>query len=229
MARAAHPQKADRGTPPSLDRTDEGLARELAALIALDPRLAAVRTVAGAVHRRTRPAGFEGLARIICGQQVSVASADAIWGRLAASSDGMRSPDAFLALGETGARAAGLSRNKYVSIHQLAESMQAGALDLHAIAALPAQQAIDMLTRQRGVGPWTAEIYLMFCAGHPDIFPAGDLALRRAVGQAFAIEPHPQAPVLQAMALRWAPHRSVAALLFWRFYAATRHRDAIPI
>ena len=177
---------------------------------------------------RSRAPGFEGLARIICGQQVSVASADAIWARLEARNGG-QTAQGFLALGEDGLQGVGLSRSKYLSITAVAQAIVAGDLDLDAVASLPAQQAIASLTSHRGVGPWTAEIYLMFCAGHPDIFPAGDLALQKAVGAAFGIDPCPDHRALAAMAERWAPYRATAALLFWRFYAATRRRDALPV
>ena len=80
-----------------------------------------------------------------------------------------------------------------------------------------------------GIGPWTAEIYLMFCAGHPDIFPAGDLALQKAVGDAFNIDPHPDRRALIAIAAKWAPYRATAALLFWRFYAARRSREGLAL
>jgi len=204
------------------------LARHLASLLALDPRLQAVHHVAGEVLPRSRAPGFEGLARIICGQQVSVASADAIWGRLEAR-DGACTAEGFLALGEDGLRGVGLSRSKYLSITAVAQAIVTGDLDLDAVAALPAEDAIASLTGHRGVGPWTAEIYLMFCAGHPDIFPSGDLALQKAVGEAFGIAPCPDRRALAAMAESWAPYRAAAALLFWRFYAATRQRDALPV
>jgi DNA-3-methyladenine glycosylase II len=190
------------------------LARHLASLLALDPRLQAVHHVAGEVLPRSRAPGFEGLARIICGQQVSVASADAIWSRLEA---------------RDGLQGVGLSRSKYLSITAVAQAIVTGDLDLDAVAALPAEDAIASLTGHRGVGPWTAEIYLMFCAGHPDIFPSGDLALQKAVGEAFGIAPCPDRRALAAMAESWAPYRAAAALLFWRFYAATRQRDALPV
>lgn len=207
---------------------EQRVRQHLEQLLAQDPRLVTVHAIAGEVRPRIRPAGFAGLARIICGQQLSVASADAIWGRLV-QSGATGSPAAFLALDADRARAAGLSRGKLQAIDAVARALLEGELDLSATAALPADEAIATLTRHRGVGPWTAEIYLMFCAAHPDIFPAGDLALRRAVGEAFELPADPAAKALAGMAHAWAPWRSTAALLFWRFYAARRHRNALPV
>jgi DNA-3-methyladenine glycosylase II len=208
--------------------SEDVLTRHLQSLLRLDPRLSKVRDVAGPFPPRVSKPGFAGLARIVCGQQVSVASANAIWNRLEMQSGGL-TPEGFLALGEDGSRAAGLSRGKHNTLKGLAEVAAAGSLDFSALEKLSAEAAIAELTRHRGVGPWTAEIYLMFCAGHPDIFPAGDLALQKAVGDALGIEPHPDRRALIALAANWAPYRATAALLFWRFYAARRNREGIPI
>jgi len=212
------------------DRLDspEAVARHLELLLRLDPRLNAVHVVAGPFPPRTAPPGFAGLARIVCGQQVSVASANAIWGRLE-QREGATTPEGFLALGEAGLAGVGLSRGKFVTLTALAEAMVSGRLDLAAVENLPAEAAIAALTQHRGIGPWTAEIYLMFSGGHPDIFPAGDLALQKAVGEAFGLESHPDRKTLIDIAAAWAPHRATAALLFWRFYAARRNREGLAL
>ena len=101
-----------------------------------------------------------------------------------AERNGTRSAQAFLALGEDGVVGVGLSRTKYAYIRTAAQAIASGNLDLATVASLPAKQAIETLTQHKGIGPWTAEIYLMFCAGHPDIFPVGDLALRKAATEA---------------------------------------------
>ncbi|HEX7385894.1 MAG TPA: DNA-3-methyladenine glycosylase 2 family protein [Castellaniella sp.] len=207
-------------------QSSAGVRCDLKRLLALDARLVPVSRVAGEVLPRTRPAGFEGLARIICGQQLSVQSADAIWGRLV-ERQGTRSAQAFLALDEGVAMGAGLSRTKYAYLKIAAQAVVSGELNLGGAVRLPAQDAIAALTRHKGIGPWTAEIYLMFCAGHPDIFPVGDLALRKAVADAFEREDLLDVRNLVALASRWAPYRSTAALLFWRFYAATRRREGV--
>lgn len=202
--------------------------QRLQSLLRLDPRLAAVHDIAGPFPPRVGKPGFAGLARIVCGQQVSVASANAIWGRLEAKPGGA-TPRGFLDLGEEGLRGVGLSRNKQRTLQGLAEAIIAGDLDFSVVNGLDAEAAIEQLTRHKGIGPWTAEIYLMFCAGHPDIFPAGDLALQKAVGDAFGIEPYPDRRALMAIAAAWAPHRATAALLFWRFYAALRNREGLAL
>ena len=204
------------------------LARHLKSLLKLDPRLEKVHDIAGPFSLRTRAPGFAGLARIVCGQQLSVASADAIWGRFTTRL-GTVTAKGFQALEAGGLQGVGLSRGKHATLAGVAEAELAGRLDFTAIASLPAEAAIASLTRYKGIGPWTAEIYLMFCAGHPDIFPAGDLALRNAVADAFDIEPYPTPRALARMASEWAPYRATAALLFWRFYAARRHRDGLPV
>ena len=153
-------------------------------------------------------------------------SADAIWGRLV-QCGGTQSAREFLDLDRAVAMGAGLSRTKYAYLHTAAHAVASGELDLAGAVALPAEQAVAALTRHKGIGPWTAEIYLMFCAGHPDIFPVGDLALRKAVADAFARQDLLVARSLAEVAQRWAPYRSVAALLFWRFYAATRKREGV--
>jgi DNA-3-methyladenine glycosylase II len=208
--------------------TPEALASELQSLLLLDARLSAVHSIAGPFPLRSREPGFAGLARIVCGQVVSVASANAIWARLEAQPGGT-TPEGVLALGEEGLRSAGLSRSKYRTLMDLAEEIISGRLDLAALEKLPAEAAIAELTSHKGIGPWTAEIYLMFCAAHPDIFPSGDLALRKAVGDAFLIEPVPDIRAVTAIAAQWAPHRATAALLFWRFYAATRRREGLVL
>ncbi|MEP7239791.1 MAG: DNA-3-methyladenine glycosylase 2 family protein [Devosia sp.] len=197
----------------------EILARHRRALLRRNPQLRAIAQRAGAFDIRLTPGGFGGLVRVICGQQVSVASARAMWGRLAAL-DGALDPAGYLGLPENAARTAGLSAGKHRTITALAQAIVAGDLDLAALETLPAAEAVAALTAQPGIGPWTAEIYLMFCLGHADIFPAGDLALQKAVGHALGMKAPPDARALAELAAPWAPHRHTAALLFWRYYAA---------
>jgi DNA-3-methyladenine glycosylase II len=125
-------------------------------------------------------------------------------------------------------RKAGMSAAKIKTLRAIAAAVRDG-LDLDTLARMPADQAHARLTEIHGVGPWTADIYLLFCLGHADIFPAGDLALRVAVADAFGMD----APVVPAplaeMAKAWSPWRSVAATLFWAFYAARRKKKAVPV
>jgi DNA-3-methyladenine glycosylase II len=210
-----------------LDSAD-ALARHLAALLKRDARLKAVYKTAGPFQIRRTDPGFSGLAKVICGQQVSVASASAIWSRFAAL-EGALDPAGYLGLSEEAVRAAGFSAGKYRTVRALAEAMAEGRLDLAALELLPHQEAVETLCYIKGIGPWTAEIYLMFCAGHPDIFPAGDLALQKAVAHAFALESRPVGKVLDEIAEAWAPHRATAALLFWRYYAALGLNSGAPL
>lgn len=201
----------------------EILAAHLKKLLRRDPRLRAVAKTAGPFEVRLSPTGFAGLARVVTGQQLSVASARAIWGRFEAL-PGATDPKCFLKLKEDKVRAVGLSAGKYRTIRTIAEAVASGALDFAHLETLPPDEAVEYLTAHKGIGPWTAEIYLMFCAGHPDIFPAGDLALRKAVGHGLGMAELPSIPELAEIANAWSPHRHTAALLFWRYYAATREK-----
>jgi DNA-3-methyladenine glycosylase II len=204
---------------PLTDRltSPETLSRHLQALLRRDPRLRPIARAAGPFEIRLTPPGFGGLARVIAGQQLSVASARAIWGRVSALDDAL-DPAGYLRLDEAAVRGAGFSAGKHRTVRAVAEAIAEGRLDLDTIAALPAGEAIAALVAHKGIGPWTAEIYLMFCLGHPDIFPVGDLALRKAVGHALQMDSTPHA-VAEA-AKTWAPYRHTAALLFWRYYAS---------
>ncbi|HWA19261.1 MAG TPA: DNA-3-methyladenine glycosylase 2 family protein [Devosia sp.] len=211
---------------PLTDRLDSAdvLARHLRSLLRRDARLKAIARRAGPFDIRKTNAGFAGLARVICGQQLSTQSAQAIWSRFE-KIPGALDPRAYLRLSEETVRASGFSIGKYRTVRVIAEAILAGELDLKAIEQLPSDAARSELVRHKGIGPWTAEIYLMFCAGHPDIFPAGDLALQKAVGHALAMDSTPGAKELIAIAEPWAPYRHTAALLFWRYYAAVLRRQ----
>ena len=205
------------------------IERGLAELLQLDPRLDAIAEVAGPVPLRLQPAGFAGLGQIVVSQMVSKASAAAIWGRLEARLDGQVEGAGVLDLGGDGLFALGLSRAKAATLLAIASAEASGHLDLNQAARLEAKAAMACLTAIKGVGPWTAEVYLMFCGGHPDIFPVGDIALVHAVHGAFEHEEKKRGPKLAAFAEMWAPWRSVAARLFWAFYARQLRRAADPL
>lgn len=208
--------------------SEDAVARHLTALIARDPRLAVVYERAGPFPPRTAPRGFAGLAKVVCGQQLSVASANAIWARFEAL-PGALDPQGYLGLGEETVRGVGFSLGKFRTVRAIAEAVVAGDLDFACVEALPAEEAVAYLTTHRGIGPWTAEIYLMFCAGHPDVFPAGDLALQKAVAHGLGLDAQPSIKQLIELAREWSPHRATAALLFWRYYAAMRGREGIVL
>jgi DNA-3-methyladenine glycosylase II len=202
---------------------DEGLD----ALCRIDPRLSDVRGAAGAVPLRLSEPGFFSLVSIIVSQQVSRASADAIFGRLTALVDPM-TPEALLAAGEGAYRTAGLSRPKQRTLVALSETMLRDGLDLHELCALDAPEAIRRLTAVPGIGPWTAEVYLLFAAGHPDIFPARDVALQSAVGHALGLDERPDEKRLIAIAESWQPWRGVASRLFWAYYRQITGKEGAP-
>lgn len=198
------------------------------ALCALDPRLAAVVAKAGPIPLRRREPGYAGLARVIVGQMVSRASADAIWARLEAETAGVTAL-ACRTLDDAACRRIGLSRAKEAALLEAAGAEIDDGLDLHAVCALPAEEAIARLTAIRGIGAWTAQVYLLFCAGHPDVFPSGDVALQNAVAHAFSLDGRPAPRTLAAIAAQWAPWRAVAARLFWAYYARELKRSVLPI
>ena len=206
--------------------TLDDIAAALDALCILDPRLKAVRSAAGDVPLRRSEPGFASLISIVASQQVSRAGADAIFGRLVKLADPLV-PETLLAANETLFREAGLSRPKQKAILAISKAVDEG-LDLSALCDLEAERAISALTSVPGIGRWTAEVYLLSAAGHPDVFPARDVALQAAVGQAFGISPRPDEKSLIRIAESWAPHRGVASRLFWAYYRRIRGREGAP-
>lgn len=210
-----------------IDSTDD-IAEGLLALGRSDVRLARVIELAGPVPLRRKPPGYAALAEIILSQMVSKASASALWRKLEASA-GEISPEAILALSPEDLREAGLSRAKAETLCRVGSAVLGGELDLEHLCNLEARAAIRAMTAIKGVGPWTAEVYLLFCAGHPDVFPAGDVALQSAAGHALDMEARPSQRDLAVLSEGWSPWRGVAARLFWAYYAAVMRRDATPL
>lgn len=205
--------------------TQADIEAGLKALAALDPRLAPV-IAAGPVPLRRRAPGFAGLAEIVTAQQVSKASAAAIFARLERLVVPLDAATFARATDET-LREVGLSRPKVRTLRGLAETVEAG-LDLEALALAPPAGAQERLVALHGIGPWTAEAFLLFCAGHADVFPAGDLALQVAVGNVAGLEARPGEKETRRIAAAWSPHRSVAARLMWAHYGRITGRDAVP-
>jgi DNA-3-methyladenine glycosylase II len=203
------------------------IAEGLAYLGKRDWRLKKVMRIAGEVPLRRHGAGFQGLARIIVGQQLSIASAEAIWARFAAAFP-QCAVEAIAGASEDALRAPGLSAAKIRTLRAAAAACVDG-LDLRALAEAPADEAHARLTAVKGIGPWTADIYLLFCLGHADIFPVGDLALRNAVADAFGIATPVPLDALTKIAEKWSPWRGVAARLFWAYYRARREKAALPV
>ena len=207
---------------------DEDVAAGLVELARIDPRLVPVIEIAGPVPLRRRPPGFEGLARIVVAQQVSAQAATAIWNRFEATVGGRVDPEAIDRFDDETLRGAGLSRPKVRALRSITLAVQEG-LDLEAAAALPVADAVEKLVAVKGIGPWTAEVFLLFCAGHPDVWPAGDLALQAAMADALELAERPDEKTCRSLAAAWEPWRGVAARLFWAFYAARRQgREGAP-
>lgn len=199
---------------------DRHVTKAMKALLIIDPRLAPIAKVVGPLPLRRRAGGFEGLASIITSQQISTGAAASIWARFRAAVDPF-TPEQFLLTSEETLRAAGLSGAKIRTLSGIAAAAADG-FDLMAVHDLPAEQALTTMTALKGIGPWTAEIYLLFCVGHPDIFPAGDLALQTAVRKGLRMRARPDERKLRKLAERWSPWRGVAARLFWAYYRAER-------
>ena len=200
------------------------LAAALDALGRVEPRFAAALARVGPPAPRIRERGHETLLRTIVGQQVSVKSADATWRKLAATvgSD----PAAIAAASDEVLRAAGLSRQKAGYARSLGEEVTSGRLNL---SALPVddEEAIAALTRVKGIGRWSAEIYLLFAEGRPDIWPAGDLAVQIEIGRVLGHDTRPTERQVRALAEGWRPHRGALAIFTWHLYGAGP--DAAPV
>lgn len=199
------------------------LIRARAVLAARDPALAAADAAIPCFEWRIRPTGFAGLAKMVIEQQVSVAAAKAIWGRLVSGLPAV-SPEHVLATEETALRAFGLSGQKARYVRAIAEA----GFDFDALPRLPDEEAVAALTALKGVGRWTAETYLMFCEGRLDVFPAGDVALQEALRFAEGAAARLTERALYARAEAWRPYRGVAAHLLWAYYGAMR-RGEVPV
>ncbi len=201
-----------------------------AALARKDKALDAALNTIGEPYIRRRPGGFEALFRIIVEQQVSVPSAQAIWARCGDNFNEM-TPAEALRQGKEGLRVCGLSGPKIRYVLALAEDMENGALDLQQLETLDDQAAAELLQQVKGIGPWTAAIYLLFCEGRVDIWPRGDVALlgayRTARQESKVRGPAPEMKQFDEKAAKWTPYRGVAAHILWTYYAHCRGRTPI--
>ncbi len=208
--------------------TPEDLMAALARLAELDPALAPMIAATPTFEWRLRPGGLAGLAKMIVEQQVSVASAAAIWRRLEEGL-GEVTRQSLLAGGPEALQPFGLSRNKALYVHGLAEAEADGRIDFAGLKQLDDEAAVAALTALKGVGRWTAETYLMFCEGRLDVFPAGDVALQEAMRWADQAEQRPTEKAAYLRAEAWRPYRGVAAHLLWRCYGAVRRGEIAPL
>jgi DNA-3-methyladenine glycosylase II len=210
-------------------RSEEDLRFHIKELTAAHPVFAPLAKEAGEVPIRWLDPGFQGLIFVVSGQQISIHAGRAIFNRLSEAL-GQISPQALAAAGDDVLRAAGFSAPKIRTLRALQEAALCGALDLAALERGSAEEAIASLCCIKGIGPWTAEVYLLFAAGHPDIFPAADLALQESARIAFGLNGRPATRDLRAMSDAWAPWRSAAARLLWAYYRVKKGgKQAAPV
>lgn len=190
---------------------------DLDALASREPRLARALKVAGYPEARIRPTGYKTLLRTIVGQQVSVAAAASVWGKLETELGGDFTPACLLRRDFDTLRACGLSRQKQGYARSLCELVETGAVDFENLPG-DDEEAIADLTRIKGIGRWSAEIYLLFAEGRPDIWPAGDLAVQKAVGRIMGHEEMPKEKTVREIAENWRPHRGAMAIFAWHSY-----------
>ncbi len=197
--------------------TAEQLNHGLDTVAAREPAIARALEIAGYPEPRIRSRGYTTLLRTIVGQQVSVASAASVWNKLEAALGEGCDPDALIAAEFDALRACGMSRQKQGYARSLAELVVTGALDLENLPA-DDEEAIAELVRIKGIGRWSAEIYLLFAEGRPDIWPAGDLAVQAGIGRILALDERPSEKLTRTLAEPWSPHRGAIAILTWHCY-----------
>ena len=202
------------------------LEEAIHALVKLDPRLQPVFAVAGMPALRRREPGFTGLAHIVCGQQLSTASAAAIWARLSAAFDPFDHEAVRRARADRLGRL-GLSAAKIKTLKNLAREIRAERLNLDVLANEDADAAHHSLVSLHGIGPWTADVYLLFCLGHGDAWPAGDLAVQEAVKIGLGLKTRPTPKQMIPLAEPWRPMRGAAAHLWWSYYRALKKREGV--
>jgi len=207
--------------------TESDLDAALAYLVKADPRFGQALTLAGRPPLRRRPDGFAGLAAIVVSQQLSTASAKAIWQRLEAALDPFDHVAMLRARTPKLVRA-GLSAPKIRTLKAIAKAIDCGELDLPSLVHQPADNAHRALTAVHGIGPWTADIYLLFCLGHADTWPAGDLALQEATRLLLALDARPNAKEMGPLAEAWRPWRGAAACMLWSYYRVAKQREGAP-
>lgn len=200
------------------------LARALAELGTREPAFTRLVELVGIPNLRTAEPGYRGLIRIVVDQMISLKAAEAIWNRMEEKLGPME-PEIIARRREASFRKAGLSGAKIRTIRAITTAVRDGSLDLDALEHLDDDTAMAKLTAFPGIGPWTAEIYLLFCLGRADIWPAGDVALQHAVHHALGLEVRPDAGTMRQRAEAWRPFRGAAALVFWNYY---RHLRGIP-
>lgn len=212
--------------------SQDDLDGALQALLVQDPRLRPVFDMvieaAGQPALRRRAPGFAGLASTICGQQLSTFAAAAIWARMVETYDEVHHDHIRLARADK-LRRLGLSVAKIKTLKFIAGEIAAGRLDLEKLADTPADEAHATLTALHGIGPWTADIYLLFCLGHGDAWPVGDLAVQEAIRIGLGLRSRPTVKEMATIGEAWRPHRGAAAHLFWSYYKVVKASGFDPM
>jgi DNA-3-methyladenine glycosylase II len=198
------------------------------ALLKQDKRLRPIFEVTGMPALRQREPGFAGLAHIVCGQQLSTASAAAIWGRISTAFDPFDHHAIRKARADRLGRL-GLSAAKIKTLKLLARELAEERLNLDVLANEDADTAHNTLTSHHGIGPWTADVYLLFCLGHGDAWPAGDLAVQEAVKIGLGLKTRPNAKQMAPLAEPWRPLRGAAAHLWWSYYRVLKKREGVAV
>jgi DNA-3-methyladenine glycosylase II len=207
--------------------TPAELIRARKALAAADPGLAVIEAAIPEVAWRSHEGGYRGLVAMITGQQVSTHAAAAIWKRFS-EGVGAVPPRAVLGFDEATLKGFGLSTQKVRYVHGIAEACESGACDFDGIARMSDAEAVEMMIGMKGVGRWTAELYLLFCEGRMDVFPAGDLALQEGIRMADGHGERPNEKQLYARAEAWRPYRGMAAHMLWAYYGMIKRREIAP-
>lgn len=201
--------------------TEDDVRRAVRALRRRCAHIRRIHDLTGDPPLRRYPAGFEGLSRIVVGQQLSIASAEAIWARTRIAVSPFTAAQ-LQRISDASLSQAGLSRGKISTLRALAGHIADGSLAIDALATAPENEVHAALTAVKGIGPWTADIFLLFCAGRADAWAAGDLALQVAAQMALRLDERPDSEQLREIAERWRPHRATAARLLWSYYKLAR-------
>lgn len=215
-------------TKSDLIRTHDDIARGVRALRRKCAHMREAHDQAGSPPLRRRRGGFEGLARIIVAQQLSVASASAISGRLQKTVSPFTATE-FMRTDDEVIQGCGVSRPKIRTLRAVGIAVDEGVVNFRSLARKSPEEVHQVLTSLKGIGPWTADIYIMFCMGHSDGFAPGDLALQQATADLMGLGERPSVEELADIAERWRPWRGVAARLLWSYYAHARaQKNAMP-
>jgi DNA-3-methyladenine glycosylase II len=206
--------------------SDADIATGMAHLAAVCPTLRKVLAEIEPPPLRRREGGFAGLVEIVIAQQLSVASASAIKAKVAAAFPGL-APERMAEADDAAMRAAGLSGPKIRTLRAAARAAVEGRIDFDHLADAPIEAVHAHLTALPGIGPWTADIYALFCLGHGDAFAPGDLALQEAARIAFRLKERPKDDVFLALAAHWRPWRGVAARVLWAYYRVAKQREGV--